>query len=53
MAQLLLVLLIPVLLMWPLNGQAADECVGCHTDAARLKALVRPPPAVAEEEGAS
>ncbi|MFQ5693824.1 MAG: hypothetical protein ACE5IM_12370 [Nitrospinota bacterium] len=31
---------------------AADRCVGCHTDAAKLKALVREPTEIAEEEGA-
>jgi len=32
---------------------AADQCAGCHTDAAKLKALVREPKEIAEEEGAS
>ena len=38
--------------VWPQPAQAADQCVACHTDAAKLQALVRPPAEIAEEEGA-
>lgn len=45
--------LIAFLLIWPQAGQTADQCVTCHTDAVRLRALARAPTEVAEEEGAS
>jgi hypothetical protein len=53
MRRLLWFPLIAFLLIWPQAGQAADQCVACHTDAAKLKALVRPPADAAEEEGSS
>jgi len=42
-----------LLLAWPQTGQAAGQCVACHTDAAKLKALVQAPAETAEEEGSS
>lgn len=45
----------PLLLSTVIAGspaaQAADQCVACHTDAAKLKALIQAPAEVAEEEG--
>lgn len=44
-----LTVLIPFLLS-PAGGQVPDQCVACHTDPPKLKALVRPPADVAQEE---
>lgn len=30
---------------------AADQCVACHTDPAKLQALIQPPTEIAQEEG--
>ncbi len=44
------------LLLWAVlalgpTARAADQCVACHTDPAKLKALIQPPTEIAEEEG--
>lgn len=40
-------------LLWPGPpwALAADQCVACHTDEARLRSLVPPPAEIVEEEG--
>jgi hypothetical protein len=35
----------------PWLAHAADQCVACHTDPAKLKALIQPPTEIAQEEG--
>ncbi len=44
-------LLLAVGILVPVATQAADQCVACHTDAAKLQALVKPPTEIAQEEG--
>jgi hypothetical protein len=39
------------LLLLPWRAQATDQCVTCHTDPAKLQALVKPPAEIAQEEG--
>jgi hypothetical protein len=51
-----LFLLLPVsYFLWlPLaqaGAQVGDQCIACHTDPAKLQALVKPPAEIAEEEG--
>lgn len=31
--------------------EATDSCVACHTDSAKLRALVKAPPETVDEEG--
>ncbi|MBI3015268.1 MAG: hypothetical protein HYY65_09465 [Candidatus Tectomicrobia bacterium] len=31
--------------------QAAEQCITCHTNPAKLQALIRPPAEIAQEEG--
>jgi hypothetical protein len=42
-------IVVALLLAVPPAAPAADQCVDCHTSAAKLQALVTPPEAVAEE----
>lgn len=42
-------IVVALLLAVPSVVPAADQCVDCHTSAAKLQALVAPPEAVAEE----
>lgn len=53
MRRLIGISMVGIFLLWPVAARAADQCVGCHTDAAKLKVLVRPAAEIAAEEGAS
>lgn len=33
------------------SAAAVDQCVACHTDPAKLQALIQPPTEIAQEEG--
>lgn len=39
------------LLLAAASAAAADQCVACHTDPAKLQALIQPPMEIAQEEG--
>jgi hypothetical protein len=45
----LLLLAFSLLLM--ASAHATDQCVTCHTDPAKLQALIKPPTAIVQEEG--
>ncbi len=38
-------------LLPPGVARAADQCVACHTDPAKLQALIQPPTEIVQEEG--
>ena len=44
-------LLLAVGILVPTITQAADQCVACHTDPAKLQALIQPLTEIAQEEG--
>ncbi|MBI4199506.1 MAG: hypothetical protein HY535_03420 [Chloroflexi bacterium] len=44
-------LLLAVGILVPVATQAADQCVACHTDPAKLQVLIQPPAEIAQEEG--
>ena len=46
-----LLLLLAAWLILQGRAPAADQCVACHTDPARLQALVKAPTEIPQEEG--
>ena len=43
--------ILPAVWLYPVPAPGADSCVTCHTDPAKLQALIQPPTEIAQEEG--